>query len=81
MRATTLFRQCLCIALPLFVTACADAPQAVSVCPPVKAYTPAQEAQVAREIAAMPDSAETPQWITDYLSERAELRACRAAVK
>lgn len=46
------------------------------VCPPVIVYTPAQEKEAASELSALPAASVLSQMITDYGTERAQLRAC-----
>ena len=62
----------------LFLTACAgvgsDAPS--SVCPSVVDYSQAEQAQVADEIAALPEGAVIAEWIADYAVLRAQARTC-----
>ena len=61
------------------LTGCAtvgsDAP--ASVCPPVVEYSQAEQAQVAEEVAALPEGARIPDWLADYAVLRAQGRVCR----
>ena len=60
------------------LTGCAtvgsDAP--ANVCPPVVEYSQAEQAQVAEEIAALPEEARIVSWLADYAMLRAQVRAC-----
>jgi hypothetical protein len=61
------------------LTGCAgvgsDAPPGV--CPPAVAYSPAEQARVAEEVAALPEGALIVEWLTDYAVLRDQVRACR----
>ncbi|WP_317889633.1 hypothetical protein [Roseicitreum antarcticum] len=46
-------------------------------CPPVVAYTRAEQARVADEIAALPEGAVIAEWMADYAVMRDQVRACR----
>ena len=63
----------------LFSSGCAgvgsDAPP--SACPPVVKYSPAEQARVAEEVAALPEGALIVEWLTDYAVLRDQVRACR----
>ena len=65
-------------AATIFLTGCAgvssDAPPGA--CPPVVAYSSAEQARVAEEVAALPDGALIPDWLTDYAVLRDQARAC-----
>jgi hypothetical protein len=62
----------------IFLTACArvgsDGPR--SACPPVVEYSRAEQAQVAEEVAALPESALIPEWLADYAVLREQARTC-----
>ena len=64
----------------IFLTGCtgvnSDTPP--SACPPVVAYSPAEQARVAEEVAALPEGALIPGWLADYAVLRAQVRACQA---
>lgn len=63
----------------LFSSGCAgvgfEAP--TSACPPVVAYSPAEQARVAEEVATLPKGALMVDWLTDYAVLRDQARACR----
>ena len=67
-------------AATIFLTGCAtggsDAPP--SACPPVVAYSPAEQARVAEEVAALPEGALIMGWLADYAVLRDQARACRS---
>uniref|UniRef100_UPI00356890C4 hypothetical protein n=1 Tax=Roseovarius sp. TaxID=1486281 RepID=UPI00356890C4 len=48
-----------------------------SACPPVVAYSPAEQARVAEEVAALPERAAIIGWLADYAVLRDQARACR----
>jgi len=48
-----------------------------SACPPIVDYSRAEQAQLAEEIAALPEGARIVDWLADYAVLRAQLRACR----
>ncbi len=48
-----------------------------SACPPVVAYSPAEQARVADEVAALPEGAAIVGWLADYAVLRDHARACR----
>ncbi len=48
-----------------------------NVCPPVVEYSPAEQARVAEEVAALPEGAVIVEWLADYAVLRAQVRACR----
>ena len=62
----------------ILLTACAgvgsDAPP--SVCPPVVAYSPAEQARVAEEVATLSEGALIVGWLADYAVLRDQARAC-----
>ena len=62
----------------IFLTACARVGSEGShgVCPPVVEYSPAEQAQVAEEIAALPEGTRIPDWLADYAVLRAQVREC-----
>ena len=62
----------------IFLTACAraDSEGSHGACPPVVEYSWAEQAQVAKEIAALPEGARIPDWLADYAVLRAQVRAC-----
>ena len=66
-------------AVTIFLTGCAtagsDAPP--SACPPVVAYSQAEQARVAEEVAALPEGALIPRWLADYAVLRDQARVCR----
>lgn len=51
-----------------------DAPP--SACPPVVNYSPAEQASVADEVAALPDGAVIVGWLADYAMLRAQVQGC-----
>jgi len=63
-----------------FLTACAgvtsDPPPGA--CPPVVAYSLAEQMRVAEEIAALPEEAQIVAWLADYAVLRDQARACRS---
>ena len=65
-------------AATLFLTACAkagsDAPP--SACPPVVAYSQAEQMRVAEEVAALREGALIVTWLADYAVLRDQARAC-----
>lgn len=48
-----------------------------ALCPPVVPYTRAEQAQVAVELAALPDGSLIADWLADYVVMRDQARACR----
>ena len=62
----------------LFLSACAgvgsDTPS--KSCPPVVAYSRAEQARVAEEVAALPEGAVIVGWLADYAVLRGQARAC-----
>ena len=63
----------------IFLTGCAtvgsEGPP--SACPPVVAYSRAEQVRVAEEIAGLPEGALIPDWLADYAVLRAQVRTCR----
>ena len=70
-------RAALAIAM-IFLTGCAgvssDAPP--SACPPVVAYSQAEQARVAEEVTALPEGALIHDWLANYAVLRDQARAC-----
>jgi hypothetical protein len=62
-------------------TACASPPPVVSkaVCPPIIAYSAAEERQAAQELATLPAGSEIGKMLGQYHDERDMLRACQAS--
>jgi len=62
----------------LLLSACAgdgsEAPPGA--CPPVVAYSEAEQARVADEVAALPEDALIVGWLADYAVLRDQVRAC-----
>ena len=48
-----------------------------SACPPVVEYSRAEQAQVAEEVAALPENARIVDWLADYAVLRDQARACQ----
>ncbi|MCC6006489.1 MAG: hypothetical protein JJU40_02290 [Rhodobacteraceae bacterium] len=67
-------------AVTSFLTACAgvgsDAPPGA--CPPVVAYSQAEQMRVAEEVEALPDDALIVSWLADYAVLRDQALACQA---
>ena len=65
-------------AVTILLTACAgvisDAPPGA--CPPVVAYSQAEQMRVAEEVAALPEGALIVGWLADYTVLRDQARAC-----
>ena len=65
-------------AATIFLTGCAgvssDAPPGA--CPPVVAYSQAEQARVAEEVAALHEETLLPGWLADYAVLREQVRAC-----
>jgi hypothetical protein len=62
----------------LFLSGCAGVgfePPA-SACPPLVDYSPAEQARMADEVAALPDGAMIVEWLADYAVLRDQMRAC-----
>ena len=66
-------------AATIFLSACAvvgsDAPSGA--CPPMVVYGRAEQAQVAEEVAVLPEGAAIVEWLADYAVLRDQVRACR----
>ena len=64
--------------MTIFLTGCAgvssDTP--LGACPPVVAYSPAEQERVAEEVSALPEGALIPDWLADYAVLRDQARAC-----
>ena len=45
-------------------------------CPPVVAYSQAEQVRVAEELAALPEGAQIVGWLADYAVLRDQVRAC-----
>jgi hypothetical protein len=62
----------------LLLSACAGVGSDVApdVCPPVVAYSEAEQARVADEVAALPEGAVILDWLADYAVLRDQARAC-----
>ena len=62
----------------IFLSGCerVDSNRPASVCPPVVDYSRLEQAQVADEIAALPENARIVDWLADYAVLRAQVRAC-----
>jgi hypothetical protein len=65
-------------AATIFLTGCATAGSDVppGACPPVVAYSQAEQAGVAEEFAALPEGALIVTWLADYAVLRDQARAC-----
>nr|WP_036708316.1 hypothetical protein [Paracoccus sanguinis] len=65
-------------AATIFLTGCATAGSdaSPSACPPVVAYSPAEQMRVAEEVAALPEEALIVGWLADYAVLRDQARAC-----
>ena len=65
-------------AATIFLTGCArvtsDPPPGI--CPPVVAYSPAEQMRVADEVAALPEGTLIVTWLADYAVLRDQARAC-----
>ena len=61
------------------LTGCAGvgSDSAPGVCPPVVAYSEAEQAQMAKEVAELSDGAMITEWLADYAVLREQARACR----
>lgn len=69
----------------LALSSCASG-SAVSVtfttlCPPLREYTPAQQAEVAKEVRKLGPGSQTGGFIQDYGTLRAQVRSCQAIGK
>jgi hypothetical protein len=61
----------------IFLSGCARVgSDPAAACPPVVEYSAAEQAQVADEIAALPENARIVEWLADYAVLRAQARAC-----
>ena len=69
-------------AATIFLTGCAtagsDAPPGA--CPPVVAYSQAEQMRVAEEVAALPEGTMIVGWLADYAVLRDQVRHCKQAV-
>ena len=65
-------------AATIFLTACAggSSDNAPGACPPVVEYSRAEQARMAKEVAALPEGALIPEWLADYAVLRDQGRAC-----
>lgn len=63
----------------IFLTGCAGAgfDGRGGACPPVVEYSRAEQAQVASEVAGLPEGAVITEWLSDYAVLREQARACR----
>ena len=50
---------------------------AAGACPPVVEYSRGEQARVATELAALPESAMIAEWLADYAVLREQARACQ----
>ena len=66
------------VIVTILLSACAKAgfDTASSACPPVVEYSQAEQAQVADEMAALPEGAVIVGWFADYAVLREQVRAC-----
>ena len=66
-------------AVTIFLTGCATAGSdpPPSSCPPVVAYSQAEQMRVAEEVAALSEGALIMGWLADYAVLRDQARACR----
>jgi len=62
----------------LFLSGCAGvgSDTSPSACPPVVAYSEAEQARVADEVAALPEGTVIVGWLADYAVLRDQARAC-----
>ncbi len=67
-------------AATIFLTACAGVSfdASPSACPPVVAYSQAEQARLAEEVAALPEGALIVGWLADYAVLRDQARACQS---
>lgn len=67
-------------AATICLTACAGVGSDLTpgACPPVVAYSRAEQAKVAEEVAALPEGAAIIEWLADYAVLRDQARACRS---
>lgn len=65
-------------AATIFLTACAGAGSDTppSVCLPVVAYSRAEQARMADEVAALPEGSMIAEWLADYAVLRDQAQAC-----
>jgi len=65
-------------AATIFLTGCVTAgfEGGTGACPPVVEYSQAEQARVAEEVAALPESTLIPGWLADYAVLRDQARAC-----
>lgn len=56
---------------------CKTVPAVTTACLPLKAYTPAEQQQLAAEVAALPPGSALVGAMSDYAAMRAADRACR----
>ena len=77
-RCWTPLRVALVIAT-IFLTACAGVGSDTlpGTCPPVVAYSRAEQARVAEEVEALPEGALIVSWLADYAVLREQARACQ----
>ena len=61
-----------------FLSACAGAGSDIppGACPPVVAYSQAEQVRVAGEVAALPEGAVIGKWLADYAVLREQVRVC-----
>ena len=66
-------------AATILLTACAGAgfDARPGACPPVVAYSQAEQARVAGEVAALPEGAMIVGWLADYAVLRDQVRHCK----
>lgn len=63
----------------IFLNGCARVGfEARVACPPMVQYSKAEQAQVAEEVAALPENALIVDWLADYAVLRAQLRVCQS---
>ena len=77
----SILQQTVRAAAMLSLSACAmvssDPP---ALCPPMVPYSRSEQAQVAVEVAALPDGALIADWLADYAVMRDQARACRKSI-
>lgn len=62
----------------IFLSACAGVGfEPGGPCPPVVGYSRAEQVQVAKEVAALPEGAQVSEWLVDYAVLRDQARVCR----
>lgn len=63
----------------IFLAGCAgvSSDTVPSACTPVVAYSRAEQARVASEVAALPENARIVNWLADYAVLRDQARACQ----